>query len=116
MNFGENLKRMRLENEYTLEKLGDMLGVSPQAVYRWEVGKTEPNMRTVGKLCEIFHCTADELAGLYTEPITKDERDIIVAFRSASDEVKRIVATILNIQPKEEPKTGIKWYDDRRSK
>ena len=117
MNFGENLKRMRIEHEYTLEKLGYMLGVSPQAVFRWEVGKTEPNMRTVAKICEIFNCTADELAGIYSQPLSKDERDVVLGFREASEEVKSIVRTILKPrpkgEPKEEPKT-IKWYEDKK--
>ena len=95
MNFGESLKKFRTEKGYTLEKVGDLLGVSPQAVYRWESGKTEPNMKTVAKLCKIFNCTADELAGLYTQPLTRDERDLVVLFRDASPETQRIVMAIL---------------------
>lgn len=95
MNLGENLRKFRTEKGYTLEKLGDMLDVSPQAVYRWEAGKTEPNMKTVAKLCKIFNCTADELAGLYTQPLTRDERDLVVLFRDASPETQRIVMAIL---------------------
>lgn len=123
MNFGENLKRMRIESQYTLERLGDMLGVSPQAVYRWETGKTEPNMRTVAKLCEIFHCTADELAGVYSQPLSKEERDIVVGYRDASDEVKGIVRTILKVQTVAKSATtdgkayeskSIKWYEDKK--
>ena len=98
MSFGDNLRQMRISSGYTLEKLGDLIGVSPQAVYRWEVGKTEPNMKTVARICEIFHCTADELAGYYTQPMTKTERDIVVAYRDSSEEVKGIVRTILKVE------------------
>ena len=42
--FGENLKRMRKETELTQEKLADFLGVSFQAVSKWERGETFPDI------------------------------------------------------------------------
>lgn len=97
MDFGDNLRSMRIDRGYTLEKLGDMIGVSPQAVYRWEAKKTEPNMRTIARICEIFGCTADELAGLVAKPLTSEEKNVLTAYRSASTEVRGIIKAILKV-------------------
>lgn len=38
-----------------------VLGVSPQAVYQWEWGKTSPRLSFLGKMAEMYGCTVDEL-------------------------------------------------------
>lgn len=38
LKLGENLKKFRLQRELTQEQLADILGVSAQAVSRWENG------------------------------------------------------------------------------
>lgn len=38
LKLGENLKKFRLQRELTQEQLADVLGVSAQAVSRWENG------------------------------------------------------------------------------
>ncbi len=42
--FGENLKRLRKEKELTQETLADFLGVSFQAVSKWERNESYPNI------------------------------------------------------------------------
>lgn len=39
MNVGEFIKQKRLENNYTLEQLGNRVGVSKMTVLRWENGE-----------------------------------------------------------------------------
>jgi len=97
MDIGNNIKSLRQSHKLTLREVGQRCGVSPQAVYKWEQGINEPNMRTTQILCDLFGCTVEELAGYYTQPLTRMERDIVVAYRSASDEVKGIVETILRV-------------------
>ena len=43
------------------EQLGEALGVSRQAVSKWESGQTKPDLDTVSKMCELFHLSADYL-------------------------------------------------------
>lgn len=43
------------------EQLGEALGVSRQAVSKWESGQTKPDLAAVGKMCELFHLSADYL-------------------------------------------------------
>ena len=38
MNFGENLQNIRKKNHMSQEDLAELLGVSRQAVSKWELG------------------------------------------------------------------------------
>jgi transcriptional regulator with XRE-family HTH domain len=44
INIGENLKRLRLQKEFTQEQLAEVFGVSPQAVSRWENNTAYPDI------------------------------------------------------------------------
>ena len=43
----------------TQEQLGELLGVTRQAVSKWESGQTVPDTITVARLCEALHVSAD---------------------------------------------------------
>ena len=43
------------------EELAETLGVSRQAVSKWEVGQTEPRIDKLPQLCELFHVSMDDL-------------------------------------------------------
>ncbi len=51
----------RKEVGWTQEKLAHSIGVQPNTVWRWESGKSTPNVDTVKKIASLFHCTIDEL-------------------------------------------------------
>lgn len=44
MSFGENLQRIRKTNQLSQEGLAEMLGVSRQAVSKWELGDGYPEV------------------------------------------------------------------------
>lgn len=64
--FGENLKRLRREKELTQEKLADVLGVSFQAVSKWERSETYPDITMLPEIAAFFEVTTDEILGLNT--------------------------------------------------
>lgn len=41
--YSEAIKKARTDAGLTLEEFGSKLGVTKQAVYRWETGKNKPN-------------------------------------------------------------------------
>ena len=47
MSLSDNIKKFRLANNLTQEQLAVKLGVSAQAVSRWENGDTTPNTDTL---------------------------------------------------------------------
>lgn len=61
---GENLKNLRKKNSLTQEQLADVLGVSPQAVSRWESGTTYPDITTLPTIANYFDVTLDDLIGM----------------------------------------------------
>lgn len=61
MNFGEKLIQLRKSKGLSQEDLADSLGVSRQAVSRWEQGSTYPDFQNIRKLMDLFHVSADYL-------------------------------------------------------
>ncbi len=64
MTLGEKIKVLRTEQSMTQEALAAKLGVSAQAVSKWERSITYPDITLIRPLTEIFGITADELLGL----------------------------------------------------
>ncbi|MDE5576693.1 MAG: helix-turn-helix domain-containing protein [Oscillospiraceae bacterium] len=61
---GENLKKQRKLRELTQEQLADILGVSFQAVSKWERGEAYPDIELLPTIAEYFGITTDELMGM----------------------------------------------------
>ena len=66
MNIGEVIKSRRLKRGITQAELAAMLKVTPQAVSRWEMGISYPDIAMVPKISEALWVTADELLGIKT--------------------------------------------------
>lgn len=64
LKLGENLKKFRLKRELTQEQLADILGVSAQAVSRWENGTTYPDITLLPTIASYYEITLDELMGM----------------------------------------------------
>lgn len=61
INLGENIKKLRLEHNLTQENLADFLGVSFQAVSKWERGDTVPDVYMLPVIASFFNVTTDNL-------------------------------------------------------
>jgi len=61
MKLSENIKRIRKENNLSQEQLAEKLGVSRQAVSKWESGQSYPEMDKVLTICNLFGYNMDEL-------------------------------------------------------
>lgn len=62
MSFSANLQHLRATRSMTQEQLAMLLGVSRQAVSKWESDAAYPEMDKLLCLCDIFECSLDELA------------------------------------------------------
>lgn len=61
MSFRDNLLFLRDSRNMTQEQLAMLLGVTRQAVSKWEAGASTPDMDRLVRLCEIFEVDLDEL-------------------------------------------------------
>lgn len=57
----EKISEFRKARSLTQEQLGTKLGISSQAVSKWEKGESMPDIMLLPQLCEIFGVTADAL-------------------------------------------------------
>ena len=65
MSFSELLKQCRKQQGMSQAERASKLGVTQQAVGKWESGKSSPDPTTVARIAEILSTTADFLLGLY---------------------------------------------------
>lgn len=61
MNLADNLKKIRKEHNLSQEQLAEALGVSRQAVSKWESNGAYPEMDKVLQLCQMFNLNIDDL-------------------------------------------------------
>ena len=59
--FSENLKKIRKEHNLSQEELADELGVSRQAISKWESSQAYPEMDKIITLCDKFDLNLDDL-------------------------------------------------------
>lgn len=62
--FAERLKQARKTQKFSQAELSRLLGVTQQAVGKWETGRSTPDPQTVARLAELLDTTADALLGL----------------------------------------------------
>ncbi len=90
VDFGNVLKKLRLEEGLTQQQLADRLGITKSVVSYYELHERTPSPEILVKLAAIFHVSTDYLLGLEkneTVDLTGlDEDDIIT--------VKRLIATL----------------------
>ena len=60
---GNNILRLRKENDLTQEELAHVLGITYQAVSKWETGVSCPDVSTLPLLADLFGVSIDELFG-----------------------------------------------------
>ncbi|WP_404802608.1 helix-turn-helix domain-containing protein [Bifidobacterium favimelis] len=61
MSFRANLQYLRSQRSMTQEQLAMLVGVSRQAVSKWESDKAYPEMDKLLVICDLFGCTLDDL-------------------------------------------------------
>ena len=60
-HIGNRLRELRLKNDMSQEYVAKMLGVSVQAVSKWENGKTGPDIANLIPISSLFHVPVDDL-------------------------------------------------------
>lgn len=58
---GENLQYLRKRFHFSQEEVAERIGVSRQAVAKWESGETIPDLPNSAKLAELYDVSLDDL-------------------------------------------------------
>lgn len=95
MTLGAKLSKLRKENNYTQEQLADILGVSRQAISKWESDVTYPETDKLIRISEIYNCSLDYLL---REEIETDNRE------QQSDAIELRIPTRIRIRERRSEK------------
>ena len=79
---GKRISTLRKNMKLTQDQLAEQLGVTAQAISKWENDQSCPDITMLPRLAEIFGCSTDELLGIITaqkvheaEVVTDDEAE-----------------------------------------
>lgn len=99
IKLGEKIKELRNRDGRTQENLADALGITSQAVSRWETNGSYPDMEMIPSIANYFGVTIDELFGYRND--REDKIDAIIkkidAFHIKGDGTDRWVDECLAI-------------------
>lgn len=98
------LRDARISKGLKQRDVAQYLGIKDNTLSNWETGRTEPDMDTFLKLCDIYDLDAGAvLSSAYgtskvlesSSPYTHAEKEIIAAYRIASEDDRTIVDSAL---------------------
>ncbi len=84
--FSEIIRRLRKERGITQEALADYLGVSFQAVSKWERGESYPDIETLPEIASYFSVSVDDLLGVNLAEKEKEILGFIEQYDNLTDE------------------------------
>ena len=99
--FGQRFSRLRKQRGLTQEELGEKVGLSGQAVSKWENDASMPDVSLLVELSEILGVSLDELLGKQ-QPITrvvpegerKDVNDLVLKIRVDSSDGDKVTVNL----------------------
>ena len=86
MSFSTILKHLRRKCDMTQEDLADALGLTPQAISRWETDSAFPDSSVIRKLAYLFDVTTDYLLEVDPARMQENIREILERANAAEPE------------------------------
>ena len=90
MNIGKNIYTLRKEKKVTQAQLAEKLGVSEQAISKWENDQCAPDVSMFPILADYFGVSIDRLFGYYMNSHEEEIKAIIQAADDSRDTYKEI--------------------------
>ncbi len=72
IKIGAIIKKLRTENNVTQDALATAIGVTPQAISRWEAEGGYPDIELLPAIADFFSVSTDELVGYKSPNVKKD--------------------------------------------
>ncbi|MCI8331386.1 MAG: helix-turn-helix transcriptional regulator [Clostridiales bacterium] len=89
-SMAEKISELRKARSLTQEQLGKQLGVTGQAISKWENAESMPDIMQLPRLCEIFGVTADALLEV---PLSAQKDGCLSALSAYAKEAGRVRAS-----------------------
>ena len=74
MTLGERIKNERTKAKMSQEKLAELVGVSRQAVTKWEAGQSSPSTENLFRIAEVLGTTVDILTREEAQQLLSEEQ------------------------------------------
>lgn len=97
MSIAERLQELRKQSGYSQEQVAEMLGLSRQAISKWESGQGKPEIDNIVKLTEIYNVSADYIL-LDTEKVSvpvPEKKELSREYKKAIGIIAIIAATAI---------------------
>ena len=97
MSIAERLQELRKQSGYSLEQVAELLGLSRQAISKWESGQGKPEIDNIVKLTEIYNVSADYIL-LGTEKVSvpvPEKKELSHEYKKAIGIIAIIAATAI---------------------
>ncbi len=75
-HIGDTISKMRQNKNMTQEEFASRLGVTPQAVSRWERGNSLPDISLIKGICDVLSISANTLLGIEIEHKVIENNDM----------------------------------------
>ncbi len=83
LNLGNQIRLNRRRMNLTQEQLAEKFGTSPQAISRWEIGATYPDIELLPMIASFFETSVDALLGVAEEEKEKYCTELQKSFEAA---------------------------------
>ena len=92
---GDKLSKCRQNRNMTQEELARRLGITPQALSKWERNQSFPDISLLSDVCSVLGVSADYLLGIESQKLTenddeKDNEEILFNLRNSLEPLELI--------------------------
>ena len=98
----KQINKYRTKFGYSMQELGDKLGVAAGTISYWEAGRTSPRMEKVKKMADIFN--VDPYILIFGEEVAIDTSEsdlLLLAKLNRQPEMKELVIAVLELNDNE---------------
>lgn len=92
MSLGSNISNKRKSLKLSQEYVAEQVGVSRQAVSKWETHQSEPSTANLIKLAGLFDCDIKELVS--PEQYVREQKDVETQIESSQKNIKMQMAAV----------------------
>lgn len=88
--FGAYISKLRKQHDLTQSELADMLNVTRQAVSKWEMGDSFPDISLLPHLSSVFHVSIDQMIN-YGQPCRNENKMMMQIVAGAPEKVAEML-------------------------